>query len=84
VWELLLLTALLALSLNDGVFIGIGKRGPVYLPLDRHIIITGPTRSGKTRLAKRLIKRSGLPALILDWQGRPNRYEDVGVSVVLK
>ncbi len=71
-WELLLLTALLALSLNDGVFIGIGKRGPVYLPLDRHIIITGPTRSGKTRLAKRLIKRSGLPALILDWH---NEYQ---------
>ena len=66
-WELLLLATLLAVSLNDGVFIGVGKRGPVYLPLDRHIIITGPTRSGKTHFAKRLIKRSGLPALVLDW-----------------
>jgi len=69
VWELLLLATLLAVSLNDGVFIGVGKRGPVYLPLDRHIIITGPTRSGKTRLAKKIIKRAGLPALVLDWHG---------------
>ena len=68
-WELALLATLFAVSLKDGVFIGIGKRGPVYLPLDRHVVITGPTRSGKTSLAKKLVKRADLPALILDWHG---------------
>jgi chloramphenicol 3-O-phosphotransferase len=57
---------LFAASLKNGIFIGIGKRGPVFLPLDRHVIITGPTRSGKTSLAKKIIKRAGLPALVLD------------------
>jgi hypothetical protein len=69
VWELVLLAVLFAASLKDGIFIGIGKRGPVFLPLDRHVIITGPTRSGKTSLAKKIIKRAGLPALVLDWHG---------------
>jgi len=66
VWELVLLAVLFAASLKDGMFIGIGKRGPVFLPLDRHVIITGPTRSGKTSLAKKIIKRARLPALVLD------------------
>jgi Domain of unknown function DUF87. len=69
VWEVLLLGALFLSTLENGVFIGLGKRGPVYLSLDRHIVITGPTRSGKTTLAKKLIKRSGLPALVVDWHG---------------
>jgi hypothetical protein len=66
VWELVLLAVLFAASLKNGIFIGIGKRGPVFLPLDRHVIITGPTRSGKTSLAKKIIKRARLPALVLD------------------
>jgi len=69
VWELLLLLLFLALTMNDGVLVGIGKTGPVYLAMDRHVVITGPTRSGKTRLAKKIIARSGLPALVLDWHG---------------
>jgi len=69
VWELVLLAVLFAASLKNGIFIGIGKRGPVFLPLDRHVIITGPTRSGKTSLAKKIIKRARLPALVLDWHG---------------
>jgi hypothetical protein len=66
VWELVLLAVLFAASLKDGIFMGIGKRGLVFLPLDRHVIITGPTRSGKTSLAKKIIKRARLPALVLD------------------
>jgi len=37
---------LTAARLRDSVSVGVGKRGSVYLPLDRHIVITGPTRSG--------------------------------------
>lgn len=51
------------------VFIGLSKWGPVILHLDRHVLILGPTRSGKTRLAQKIIKRSKLPALVVDWHG---------------
>ncbi|RFA92341.1 ATP-binding protein [Pyrobaculum aerophilum] len=75
--ELALLLLLLAFTFNDGVFIGIGKTGPVEIPLDRHIVITGPTRSGKTKLAKKIVARSGLPALVLDWHGE---YEGLSID----
>ncbi|MEM0479151.1 MAG: DUF87 domain-containing protein [Pyrobaculum sp.] len=51
------------------IFLGFTKWGLELLPLDRHITITGPTRSGKTRLAQKIIKRLKVPALILDWHG---------------
>ncbi len=53
----------------NGVLIGIGKLKPVFLPLDRHIVITGPTRSGKTRLARRIVAWSRRPTVVLDWHG---------------
>lgn len=68
-WDIVLLLAAAMAALDDGIVIGMGARGLVRLPLDRHVVITGPTRSGKTRLAKKILKRSGLPAVVLDWHG---------------
>ncbi|ABO09393.1 ATP-binding protein [Pyrobaculum calidifontis] len=68
-WELGLLALLALATVREGVFIGFGKMGPVMLPLDRHVVITGPTRSGKTTLAKKIIRRARLPAVVLDWHG---------------
>jgi AAA+ ATPase superfamily predicted ATPase len=33
------------------------------------VIITGPIHNGKTSLAKKIIKRAGQPALVLDAEG---------------
>ncbi|ACB39402.1 helicase HerA domain-containing protein [Pyrobaculum neutrophilum] len=71
--------ALLALLLltGEGVLVGLRWGVPVFLPLDRHVVVLGPTRSGKSRLAKKIVRRSGLPALILDWVGE----YDLGLRV---
>jgi len=50
VWELGLLALLALATVREGVFIGFGKMGPVMLPLDRHVVISGPTRSIGTPL----------------------------------
>ncbi len=69
------LVALLSLALatylwrSGEVFIGIGSTGAVYLPLDKHVTIIGPTRSGKTTLARKIARRSGRKALVIDWNG---------------
>ncbi|MFN7105903.1 MAG: ATP-binding protein [Pyrobaculum sp.] len=52
-----------------GIFIGLDVFRPVFLPLDRHVVITGPTRSGKTKLAVKIVKRARRPAVVLDWHG---------------
>lgn len=67
------------LPFNKGgyIFLGIAKWGLGLLPVDRHIVITGPTRSGKTSLAKKLIRRFKIPALILDWHGE---YEGLKIG----
>ncbi|MCY0891583.1 MAG: DUF87 domain-containing protein [Pyrobaculum arsenaticum] len=62
--------------LGGGVFVGFRLTGPAFLPLDRHVVIAGSTRSGKTRLAKKIVARARLPAVVLDWHG-----EYGGVSV---
>ncbi|ABL87328.1 AAA ATPase [Pyrobaculum islandicum DSM 4184] len=77
-WEVVAIAFFIFLLLSqDGVFVGLRWGFPVFLPLDRHVVILGPTRSGKSRLAKKIVKRSGLPALILDWVGE----YDVGLRV---
>ncbi|AEA11730.1 AAA ATPase [Thermoproteus uzoniensis 768-20] len=69
------LTALVSLALatyiwrDDEVFVGLGSGGLVYLPLDKHITIIGPTRSGKTTLAKKIASRSGKKVVVMDWNG---------------
>lgn len=79
----LLLLSLLALAAiayahrDDEVFVGIGSNGLSSVPLDKHITILGPTRSGKTTLARRIAKRSKKRALVLDWNGE----YDIGLRV---
>ncbi len=71
------LAALSYLLRDDEVPIGIGSNGISYVPLDKHITIVGPTRSGKTTLAKKIAKRSRKKTLVLDWNGE---YE-IGVKI---
>ncbi|WP_167828052.1 helicase HerA domain-containing protein [Thermoproteus tenax] len=74
----LVLLLILTLLWREGeVLIGIGGAGLLYLPLDKHITIIGPTRSGKTRLAKKIAKRSGAKVIVLDWNGE----YDLGLRV---
>ncbi len=79
----LILLALLSLTVfayvykDDEVFVGIGSNGLSGVPLDKHITILGPTRSGKTTLARKIAKRSRKKVLVLDWNGE---YE-IGLKV---
>ncbi|MEL9991552.1 MAG: DUF87 domain-containing protein [Thermoproteus sp.] len=74
----LISTAAAAYLWRDGeVPVGLGSGGVVYMPLDKHITIMGPTRSGKTTLAKKIARRSRKKTLVLDWNGE----YDIGLKV---
>lgn len=66
---LILLIIMIIFEIKEKIFIGFNKIFPIYLPLDKHITIIGPTRSGKTTTAKKIIRRSGVKSLVLDWNG---------------
>ncbi|MEZ0249111.1 MAG: DUF87 domain-containing protein [Thermoproteus sp.] len=74
----LISTAAAAYLWRDGeVPMGLGSGGVVYMPLDKHVTIIGPTRSGKTTLAKKIARRSRKKTLVLDWNGE----YDIGLKV---
>ena len=68
------IAAALKESTQDSVFIGWKGIIPYRLKLDKHILIIGPTRSGKSSLAKAIIERLKNKYLItvIDWHGEYN------------
>lgn len=73
----ILLISIIIYEFKDNVLIGLHYIIPVFLPLDKHVTIIGPTRSGKTTTAKRIVKRSRIKTIVLDWNGE----YDYGVKV---
>jgi len=56
-------------ELRGRILVGFNRIIPQFLELDRHLCILGPTRSGKTRLAKRIASRTKARLLVFDWNG---------------
>ena len=63
-----------------GRYLYVGRRRltPLFVPFDRHVIVLGPTRSGKTRFAKSVASRFRGRVLVLDWNGE---YGDLATPI---
>ena len=77
---MILLIFAVATSKFSGKALYVGRRGliPLFVPFDRHIIVLGPTRSGKTRFAKSVASRFKGRVLVFDWNGE---YRDLAKPV---